>query len=117
MFSELEYRDTATRVTLVLELDKPPPREIAEKVARDCGVSPENVTFIFAPTQSLAGGVQVVSRVLEVALHKTHELKFPLARVVDGLARRRCRRRIRILSRPWDAPMMRSSMAVRPISS
>ena len=42
--------------------------------------------FIFAPTQSLAGGVQVVARVLEVALHKTHELKFPLSRIVDGMA-------------------------------
>ncbi len=46
----------------------------------------ENVTFIFAPTQSLAGSVQVVARVLEVALHKAHELKFPLSRIVDGIA-------------------------------
>jgi methenyltetrahydromethanopterin cyclohydrolase len=86
LFSELDYRDTASRATLVLESGRPPPREIAEKVARDCGVSPENVTFIFAPTQSLAGNVQVVARVLEVALHKAHELKFPLSRIVDGLA-------------------------------
>jgi methenyltetrahydromethanopterin cyclohydrolase len=86
LFSELDYRDTASRATLVLESDRAPPREITEKVARDCGVSPENVTFIFAPTQSLAGGVQVVARVLEVALHKAHELKFPLSRIVDGVA-------------------------------
>ena len=41
--------------------------------------------MIYAPTQSIAGGVQVVARVLEVALHKAHELKFPLQRLVDGL--------------------------------
>jgi methenyltetrahydromethanopterin cyclohydrolase len=29
--------------------------------------------------------VQVVARVLEVALHKAHELKFPLDRIVDGM--------------------------------
>ncbi|HET6379318.1 MAG TPA: methenyltetrahydromethanopterin cyclohydrolase [Methylocella sp.] len=86
LFSELDYKDHASRATIVLESGRAPPPEIAEKVARDCGVPRENVTFIFAPTQSLAGSFQVVARVLEVALHKTHELKFPLERVIDGLA-------------------------------
>lgn len=86
LFSELEYKDQASRATIVLESDKAPPPEIAEKVANDCGVATENVTFIFAPTQSLAGSVQVVARVLEVALHKAHELKFPLSHILDGVA-------------------------------
>jgi len=86
LFAELDYHDKASRVTLVLESDKPPPREITEKVAHDTGVAAENVTFIYAPTQSLAGSIQVVARVLEVALHKSHELKFPLSRIVDGVA-------------------------------
>jgi len=30
--------------------------------------------------------VQVVGRVLEVALHKAHELHFPLENIVDGIA-------------------------------
>ncbi len=86
LFAELEYRDHANRATLVLESERPPPREIVEKVAHDCGVPTKNLTFIFAPTQSLAGSVQVVARVLEVALHKAHELKFPLSRIIDGVA-------------------------------
>lgn len=86
LFNDLAYRDHATRATLVLESDRAPPPEVTDKVATACGVSPENLTFIFAPTQSLAGGVQVVARVLEVALHKAHELKFPLERIIDGLA-------------------------------
>jgi methenyltetrahydromethanopterin cyclohydrolase len=86
LFADLAYRDHATRATLVLESDRAPPPEITDKVAADCGVAPENIAFIFAPTQSLAGGVQIVSRVLEVVLHKAHELKFPLERIVDGLA-------------------------------
>jgi methenyltetrahydromethanopterin cyclohydrolase len=85
LFQDLAYRDHAGRATLVLEGDRPPPPEITDKVADACGVKPEHVTFIFAPTQSLAGSVQVVSRVLEVSLHKAHELKFPLERIVDGL--------------------------------
>jgi methenyltetrahydromethanopterin cyclohydrolase len=86
LFSELEYRDQASCSTIVLESDRPPPPEVTEKVAADCKVAREKVTFIFAPTQSLAGGVQVVARVLEVALHKAHELKFPLSRIIDGFA-------------------------------
>jgi methenyltetrahydromethanopterin cyclohydrolase len=86
LFQDLDYKDKADRATLVLEGDKPPPVEVVDKVAQDCGVAPERLTFIYAPTRSLAGSVQIVARVLEVALHKAHELKFPLARVVDGVA-------------------------------
>jgi methenyltetrahydromethanopterin cyclohydrolase len=85
LFNDLDYQDRAARATLVLESDRAPPPEIADKVAAACGVKTQDLTFIFAPTQSLAGGVQVVARVLEVVLHKAHELKFPLARIVDGL--------------------------------
>ena len=54
------------------------------KVAADCGVQPGNLTVILTPTQSLAGSTQIVARVLEVAMHKTHELGFALDDVVDG---------------------------------
>ncbi len=86
LFHDLGYKDEADRATLVLEGDRPPPVEIVDKVAQDCGVAPERLTFIYAPTRSLAGNVQVVARVLEVALHKVHELKFPLANILDGVA-------------------------------
>ncbi|HLH11612.1 MAG TPA: methenyltetrahydromethanopterin cyclohydrolase [Methylovirgula sp.] len=86
LFQDLTYRDKADRATLVLEGDRPPPPEVVDKVAQDCGVAPERLTFLYAPTRSLAGNVQVVARVLEVALHKVHELKFPLARIIDGVA-------------------------------
>lgn len=86
LFHDLGYKDEADRATLVLEGDRPPPVEIVDKVAQDCGLAPEQLTFIYAPTRSLAGNVQVVARVLEVALHKVHELKFPLAHVLDGVA-------------------------------
>ena len=35
---------------------------------------------------SPAGTTQVVARVLEVALHKAHELQFDLRHIVDGVA-------------------------------
>lgn len=86
LFKELAYADKAERACLVLESDKAPPAEVIEKVARDTGIQPENLTFILTPTRSLAGTVQIVARVLEVAMHKIHTLHFPLDHVVDGMA-------------------------------
>ncbi|HYA20587.1 MAG TPA: methenyltetrahydromethanopterin cyclohydrolase [Burkholderiales bacterium] len=84
LFTELGYRDQADSTCLVLEVDKPPPPEVVEKVMRDCRVEGNKLTFILTPTRSLAGVVQIVARVLEVALHKVHTLGFPLQQVVDG---------------------------------
>jgi methenyltetrahydromethanopterin cyclohydrolase len=85
LFGELGYRDAAERIVIVLEADAAPPASVIEKVASAAGIDRSAVTFIYAPTQSLAGSTQVVARILEVALHKVHTLGFPLARIVDGL--------------------------------
>lgn len=85
LFEELDYRDRADSGCLVLEVDKRPPLPLVEKIAADCGLAPADLTLIMTPTRSLAGTVQVVARVLEVALHKVHALAFPLDRIVDGV--------------------------------
>ena len=85
VFKDIGYRDDADVAALIIESGRPPPPEVVEKVTRDCGIKPAALTVIYAPTQSLAGATQVVARVLEVALHKAHELKFPLERIVDGM--------------------------------
>jgi methenyltetrahydromethanopterin cyclohydrolase len=86
LFKDLNYTDSAPTATLVIESSKPPPSKIIAKIAEDCGVKPEALTIIFATTQSLAGTTQIIARVLEVALHKAHELGFPLDNIVDGMA-------------------------------
>jgi methenyltetrahydromethanopterin cyclohydrolase len=85
LFKELGYADHHNRAALVIEGDKSPPANLVASVAADCGIAPADLTVLFAPTGSLAGGVQVVSRVLEVALHKAHTLHFPLDHIVDGV--------------------------------
>ena len=47
-----------------LRLD-PPPAAIVAKVATAAKVEAANVAFVYAPTQSLAGTVQIVARSLE----------------------------------------------------
>ncbi|MFZ2725535.1 MAG: methenyltetrahydromethanopterin cyclohydrolase [Methylococcaceae bacterium] len=84
LYKELAYHDDGDKTVLVIENDKIPPLALVEKVVAACNVAPENLTIIVTPTSSLAGGVQVVGRVLEVAMHKAHALHFPLENIIDG---------------------------------
>ncbi len=94
LFAELGYRDpiggaangAAKTGVLVLEVDRAPPKIIIDKLLHDCALTPAGLTLILTPTTSLAGTTQVVARVLEVALHKAHELGFALANIVGGSA-------------------------------
>ena len=90
LFAELGYRDpigsTERSGVLVLEVDRMPPAVVVDKILRDCALQAAQLTLILTPTKSLAGTTQVVARVLEVALHKAHELHFPLDQIVEGVA-------------------------------
>jgi methenyltetrahydromethanopterin cyclohydrolase len=86
LFAELGYCDQAAQGVLVLEVDRVPPPAVLQKVLRDSGLAAEALTVVLTPTTSAAGTTQVVARVLEVALHKAHQLGFALADIVDGVA-------------------------------
>ena len=86
LYGELGYRDRADAGVLVLEVDRAPPKVVIDKLLRDCGLPPEGLTLILTPTTSLSGTTQVVARVLEVALHKAHELGYALGQIVEGVA-------------------------------
>ena len=86
LFEELGYRDSGDFGALVLEVDRMPPPLIVDKLLRDCGLAPDGLGLVMTPTASLAGTTQVVARVLEVALHRAHELGFALGDIVEGNA-------------------------------
>jgi methenyltetrahydromethanopterin cyclohydrolase len=84
LYDDLEVDERAQQAVLCLETREPPPAEIADYVAERAGVDAADLTLVFAPTASLAGGAQVAARVVETALHKLHELEFDVGRVVSG---------------------------------
>jgi len=84
LFTDIGYRDRADTGVLVLEVDRPAPPVIVRKLLHDCGLDAAALTLVLTPTTSAAGTTQVVARVLEVALHKAHELGFELGRIVGG---------------------------------
>jgi methenyltetrahydromethanopterin cyclohydrolase len=88
LFEELGLAERPDAVVGVLEGRKPQTPAVVARIAEACRVAPSAVTLVGAPTASLAGGAQVVARSVETALHKLHELKFDLHRIVSahGLA-------------------------------
>src|SRR3954466_10770144 len=84
LYDDLDVDERASAAVLCLETRDAPPPELAADVAERAGVKPGDLTLLFAPTASLAGGVQVAARIVETALHKLHEIDFDVRRVVSG---------------------------------
>jgi methenyltetrahydromethanopterin cyclohydrolase len=84
IFDTIGFRESADEIIGVLETRKPPSRAIVTKIAEACRVSPSVVTLLAAPTASFAGGLQIVARSVETALHKLAELKFDLSRIISA---------------------------------
>jgi methenyltetrahydromethanopterin cyclohydrolase len=84
LFDAIGYREQPDCAVGVLETRKFPPDELCRKLAEQCGVEPNRLTLLAAPTASAAGTVQIVARSVETALHKLFELGFDLKRVERG---------------------------------
>jgi len=68
----------------VLESAKHPTEEVVSYLVSKLPTAVERLTLLVAPASSLAGGIQVVARSVETALHKLHELKFDVNQVFAG---------------------------------
>lgn len=85
LFEKLGYEEAATCGVLVLEGRELPTDAVATYVARKANLSAGQLTFVIAPTASLAGGTQISARILETGLHKMETLGFDVRRVVSGI--------------------------------
>ena len=84
LFEKLGYEEQTTHGVLVLEGRSLPTDAVATWVAEKAGLEPRQLTFVIAPTASLAGGAQISARVLETGLHKMETLGFDVRRIVSG---------------------------------
>ena len=84
LFERLHYEEQALRGVLVLEGRTLPGDDVAQWVARKARLVPDALTFAIAPTASLAGGLQVVARVIESGMHKMDTIGFDVTRVVSA---------------------------------
>jgi methenyltetrahydromethanopterin cyclohydrolase len=84
LFDRVGHRERPTVAVGILESSALPPDDVCMSLSADAGVAPERLVLLVARTASPAGGLQVVARSLETALHKLHDLEFDLSRVVAG---------------------------------
>lgn len=87
LFEEFDCREPCDfngRYVGVLETGTLPTNEVVSWIAEKLAVTPDQLILCAARTASLAGAVQVVARSVETSLHKLHELKFDVRRVVSG---------------------------------
>jgi methenyltetrahydromethanopterin cyclohydrolase len=84
LFDHIPGREEAPVAVGVLETGKLPDDAVIAYLSEALKLPANKVTLLAAPASSLAGDIQVVARALETALHKLHELKFDLGKVVSG---------------------------------
>jgi methenyltetrahydromethanopterin cyclohydrolase len=84
LFEKLGYQEQTDAGVLVLEGRALPTDKVAAWVAEKAGLQPRQLTFVVAPTASLAGGVQISARIVETGLHKIETLGFDVNRIISA---------------------------------
>ncbi len=81
-YEEIGYQDEADLAILTLEADTIPGSDVTDMIAKECGVAPEKVHVLVAPTSSLVGSIQIAGRVVENGTYKMLEaLHFDVNKV------------------------------------
>jgi methenyltetrahydromethanopterin cyclohydrolase len=84
LYEELDYKDNAKKGVIVLETRTDPTEEVTSYIAEKCRIPTSNLYCIVVPTASIAGSVQISSRIVEVGMHKLHEIGFDPEKVRRG---------------------------------
>lgn len=83
LYEEFSVNEGRTSCVGVLEAGSLPTQSAIDRILAQVG-HVNNLSIAVAPTASQAGNVQVVARSVETAMHKLHELKFPVSTVISG---------------------------------
>ncbi|HJZ55447.1 MAG TPA: methenyltetrahydromethanopterin cyclohydrolase [Gemmataceae bacterium] len=84
LFQHIPGKEEAPVAVGVLETRRHPTEDVISHIVGKLPQSAEALTLLVAPASSLAGTTQVVARSVETALHKLHELKFDVTKVLSG---------------------------------
>ncbi|MHA1386523.1 MAG: methenyltetrahydromethanopterin cyclohydrolase [Candidatus Helarchaeota archaeon] len=85
LFDELEYKDNADVAIAVLEGNVLPNEKVMEFIATKCKVNVDKTYALIAPTKSMAGAVQIAARVVEMGIHKLHEVGYDPKKILYGI--------------------------------
>ena len=84
VLKHLNISDDSTCAVGILESRKLPTDDVIASIREKLPSTVTRLTLLVAPASSIAGTIQVVARSVETALHKLHELKFDVNRIVSA---------------------------------
>jgi len=87
LYEKIGFEEYADIAVLVLESSKLPDAAVAAKIAEQCGIDAADLRLAVAPTNSVAGLVQVSARVVETGLHKLFTMGFDINTIKSGWGR------------------------------
>ncbi len=85
LYATLGYRDHSDRAVIFFEASTLPDSHVGAYIAAECGIRPDGLYMIVAPTTSVVGSIQVSGRIVETGLHKLVELGYNPQNVLSGL--------------------------------
>ena len=87
LYDKIGYEECSDVGVVVLETGKIPDEKVASQIAEQCGIDPADLRIAIAPTDSVAGLVQVSARVVETGLHKLFTMGFDINTIKSGWGR------------------------------
>jgi len=84
LLQELGIQEKSELAVLTLETREVPDDQVCLWIAGKCGISPDRLVILVAPTASLVGSVQIAARGVETGLHKMVELEFDIRKIISG---------------------------------
>jgi methenyltetrahydromethanopterin cyclohydrolase len=87
LYEKMGFEQYSDVGVLVLESNKLPDAKVSAKIAESAGIDPADLRLAVAPTDSVAGLVQVSARVVETGLHKLFTLGFDINTIKSGWGR------------------------------
>jgi methenyltetrahydromethanopterin cyclohydrolase len=87
LYEKIGFEEFSDVGVLVLESNRLPDSKVSSSIAEKCGIDPADLRLAVAPTDSVAGLVQVSARVVETGLHKLFTMGFDINTIKSGWGR------------------------------
>ena len=87
VFELLNYEDDTEYAVVTLEADRLPDEDVAEFIAYECDVDTSEVYMLVTKPNSLVGAIEIVGRVVEVALFKLSNLGFDVKTIRNAMGK------------------------------
>ena len=87
LYEKMGFEQYSDVGVLVLESNKLPDAKVSAKIAESAGIDPADLRLAVAPTDSVAGLVQVSARVVETGIHKLFTSGFDINTIKSGWGR------------------------------